>query len=623
MAAEVPPKVTLTQKAGALAYRVFCAVLRILDIKVVAIFGRIIGYLVWALMPGRRRIVARNMRIVVDPTLRGKKLSALVRRNMVRTTMNMACTFKTGIMTENELQKSVSLIGAESFEEMAANGQTVIGCIPHAGNWEILARIRPLFPRVKRYGSMYRRLDNPVLEDIVYKCRTKFGCEMFSSKKGLKEVFRLAKEGGMLGVLSDQFTQQGVFIPYFGKVTGTTPLPALIYKRCRGNGHLIAANTRNTGLGKWDAVLSNHIEISESGADSLAAITMEVNKALEAAQKESIIDGFWMHHRWKATSRFAPEVDDTQREIIRKYATLPFRIVICVPEAFEEALCTIPFMRELKACRPDIQLNIVCPAEQKEFWLTQDYVTYAVTTDKPLQQLEADELYKDGPYDFLFMLSENGRVFREMKGLMPIFSSGFSTNPFQKKLRTRYVLPVGEAPEPRIEDYRNLASWHISLTQQPYADPAKGNPTAEGNFIAPFSTLGTADSWQTDKWKDVVHRLGAETRLLALETDRARAESLATELGVSSVIVKPETVADVLGPHCKLYAVDGLLPQLAALVGCPCRVIMSSRLAEVYGPAGEEHRTFTQHTPCHPCYRAECDQSQPCSAGITVEDFLS
>lgn len=623
MAAEVPPKVTLTQKAGALAYRVFCAVLRILDIKVVAIFGRIIGYLVWALMPGRRRIVARNMRIVVDPTLRGKKLSALVRRNMVRTTMNMACTFKTGIMTENELQKSVSLIGAESFEEMAANGQTVIGCIPHAGNWEILARIRPLFPRVKRYGSMYRRLDNPVLEDIVYKCRTKFGCEMFSSKKGLKEVFRLAKEGGMLGVLSDQFTQQGVFIPYFGKVTGTTPLPALIYKRCRGNGHLIAANTRNTGLGKWDAVLSNHIEISESGADSLAAITMEVNKALEAAQKESIIDGFWMHHRWKATSRFAPEVDDTQREIIRKYATLPFRIVICVPEAFEEALCTIPFMRELKACRPDIQLNIVSPAEQKAFWLTQDYVTYAVTTDKPLQQLEADELYKDGPYDFLFMLSENGRVFREMKGLMPIFSSGFSTNPFQKKLRTRYVLPVGEAPEPRIEDYRNLASWHISLTQQPYADPAKGNPTAEGNFIAPFSTLGTADSWQTDKWKDVVHRLGAETRLLALETDRARAESLAAELGVSSVIVKPETVADELGPHCKLYAVDGLLPQLAALVGCPCRVIMSSRLAEVYGPAGEEHRTFTQHTPCHPCYRAECDQSQPCSAGITVEDFLS
>ncbi len=617
-----PPKASVAQKAGALAYRIFCGILRLLDIRLVAIFGRCIGYLVWAAASGRRRIVARNMRIVVDPTLRGSKLSALVRRNIVRTTMNMACTFKTGLMTEKEFSRSVSLEGAECFEEKATGGECVIGCIPHAGNWEVLARIRPLFPKVKRFGSMYRRLDNPVLEEIVYKSRTRYGCEMFSSQSGLKEAFRLASEGGMLGVLSDQFTQQGIFLPYFGKVTGTTPLPSLIYKRCRGKGHLFAVTTRNTGLGRWEAILGREIQIAEGNRDS-SAITFAVNQALEEVQKESIIDGFWMHHRWKPTSWFAPPGDDSQLEIIRKYATLPFRIIICVPEEFEEALCTIPLMRELKACRPDIQLNIVCPVEQKAFWLTQDYVTYTVTTDKPLRQLESDELYKDGPYDFLFMLSENRRVFREMQKLMPIFTSGFSTNPLQKKFRNKYVLPVGEAPEARIEDYRKLGSKHISLTQQPYADPAKGNPTAEGNFIAPFSTLGTADSWQTEKWKDVVHRLGAETRLLALETDRARAESLAAELGIPSVIVKPETVADELGPNCKLYAVDGLLPQLAALVGCPCRVIMCSRLAEVYGPAGEGHRTFTQHTPCHPCYRAECDQSQPCSAGITVEDFLS
>ena len=198
----------------------FCFVLRLLDIRVVATFGRCIGYLVWALMPGRRRIVARNMRIVVDPALKGAKLSALVRRNIVRTTMNLACTFKTGQMTEKELKRSVNIIGGDEFEEKASDGQTIIGCIPHAGNWEILARIRPYFSRVKRFGSMYRRLDNPILEELVYKTRSRYGCEMFSSKKGLKEVFRLAKEGGMLGVLSDQFTQQGIFLPYFGKVTG-------------------------------------------------------------------------------------------------------------------------------------------------------------------------------------------------------------------------------------------------------------------------------------------------------------------------------------------------------------------------------------------------------------------
>ena len=181
-------KVSVLQRLGAVAYQIFCGILRITDIRLVAIFGRMIGYLVWALMPGRHRIVARNLRIAVDPTLCGSKLSSLVRRNIVRTCMNMACTFKTGLMTDKEFQRAVRVEGREEFEKMADGGDCVIGCIPHAGNWEVLARIRPLFPTVKRFGSMYRRLDNPLLEEIVLKSRTAYGCEMFSSQKGLKEV---------------------------------------------------------------------------------------------------------------------------------------------------------------------------------------------------------------------------------------------------------------------------------------------------------------------------------------------------------------------------------------------------------------------------------------------------
>ena len=69
MSSATPTKATVGQKLGALAYRIFCGILRMLDIRVVALFGRCIGYIVWAVMPGRRRIVARNMRIVVDPML--------------------------------------------------------------------------------------------------------------------------------------------------------------------------------------------------------------------------------------------------------------------------------------------------------------------------------------------------------------------------------------------------------------------------------------------------------------------------------------------------------------------------------------------------------------------------
>ena len=616
-------KATISQKLGATAYCIFCGILRLLDIRVVAIFGRAIGYLTWAAMPSRRRIVARNLRIVIDPALKGRALSSLVRRNIVRTCMNMACTFKTGLMTDAEFERSVTVVGRERFEEMAAYGDCVVGCIPHAGNWEVLARIRPLFPKVKRFGSMYRRLDNPVLEDIVYKSRTAYGCEMFSSQKGLKEVFRLANDGGMLGVLSDQFTQQGLFLPYFGKVIGTTPLPSLIYKRCKGRGHLVAVSTRNTGLGKWEAILSHEIPVAE-GEDSSAVITLAVNQALEEVQKASILDGFWMHHRWKPTNVFAPGITDEQKELIRKHTTIPFRAIICVPEAFEEAVLTIPMQRELAACRPDMQLIVLCPPAQRDFWKTQNYVEHVVTTENMLSQFNSDEIYNDGPIDYLFMLSENAKVFRQLRKLMPFHISGFHSNPLSRKFRVKCVLPVGKAPQHRSLDYILLLkhNHNIDVSGLSYVDEAKGNPTATGNFIAPFSTLGSADTWETAKWKEHVSRLRGSATLLAFEQDKNAAEAMASELGIPCSIVKPETVHMVLGVNCHLYAVDGLLPQLAALVGCRCSVIMASRLADVYAPQGEGHRTVYRHISCHPCYRNECDQTPGCTAGVSVDELL-
>jgi ADP-heptose:LPS heptosyltransferase len=149
------------------------------------------------------------------------------------------------------------------------------------------------------------------------------------------------------------------------------------------------------------------------------------------------------------------------------------------------------------------------------------------------------------------------------------------------------------------------------------------NNAASGNFIAPFSSLGKADTWETGKWQELVGRLSGTTTLLALENDRTAAEALARELGIPCSIVKPEDISTVLGPNSHLYAVDGILPQLAALVGCSCSVIMASRLAAVYAPHGENHHSVYRHTPCHPCYAGACDQQTPCTAGVSVDDLLN
>lgn len=89
----------------------------------------------------------------------------------------------------------------------------------------------------------------------------------------------------------------------------------------QGQGHLLSVFTRNVSLGKWEAELGRIIELPE-GCDTLEEITMQVNLALEKCQNENILDGFWMHHRWKCTNRFAPQ-DTLQRDLMMQYGRLP------------------------------------------------------------------------------------------------------------------------------------------------------------------------------------------------------------------------------------------------------------------------------------------------------------
>ena len=615
---------------GAAGYELLCWLLSLADIRLIAIIGRVAGYLVWACSPSRRRIVTRNLRIVVDPMLRGTKLSSMVRRNMVRTTMNMACALKTGMMNDKEFARSITIIGRDFFEQAGMDGHTGVSCIPHAGNWEILARIRPSFPRVEHFGSMYRKLANPLLERLVRDARTGYGCEMFSKEEGLKGVLRLARSGGLLGVLCDQFTQEGLFIPYFGKVTGVTPLPALLYRRCRGNGKLISVFTRNTALGKWEAVMDREI-ILPDGCESLAAITFEVNKAIERCQKDNILDGLWMHHRWKANHELAPAQDDEVNAIASANVRLPFRIIVCMPERLEAALPILPSLRILKNCRVDAQINVACPEAQQEFWKQQaDCVDHVVTTDGATDvadQLETDDMCREGPYDYLFMYSESKKVFRSFKRLMPLYICGYESSPLSKKFRTRYATGRWGSPEEESEEHLSHLSHyhHLSFDQASALAPIPGNDDDTSCYIAPYSSLGKADSWASEKWEELVHTLSSQGKavtLLAEPAHEEEAQTLARRLGLSCRIVTATDLARVIGRNSFLYAVDGIIPQMAAMLGARGAVIMASRLAERVYRKTSGIRPVYNHVPCYPCGQSRCSSATCCTQAIRAEQLL-
>lgn len=627
-------KISSKQQASAeqkLYFRLFKllrSILRCLDVRIIAAFGKMVGLLAWMLLQKRRRIVARNLRIVIDPTLSDKELRPLVRRNIMLTCMNFACALKVGVMNDKEFAKSVSITGGDFFEKHGAEGHTCIACIPHAGNWEALARIRPIFKNIKHFGSMYRQLSNPLLEELIYQSRTNYGCEMHSKESGLKNVLRMARTGGFIGILSDQYTNEGLHIPYFGKITGTTPLPALLHKACRGKGTYFAVSTRNTGLGKWDVSAGNIIKSFPAAKDKILSDSISINLALEKLQESSILDGFWMHHRWKCTSALAPNQKSADSQLVKEYTRLPFRVIIAVPEEFEEALCCLPAIRCIQKQRFDFEVTVVVPQAQLAFWKTlSPIISNVIQSDGKIsisEQMRAKEIYDKGPFDYLFMWSESKKTLKELCSSNLLYVCGFKENPLSEKFNFSYNNAHCDAPQHRTLDYLNALNRHHSVSDikpEWTAEHYASQDVEVKHFIAPFSSLGTADHWPEEEWSRIIEQIPSAI-VLALEDNRDLALNWAKKHGIKCQICKPEEINKVLGNKCRVISVDGLIAQLADFYGATVICIMASRLPARYRPMGEHSFALNKHLACHPCYRDNCDASPHCASQMHAKEVL-
>jgi KDO2-lipid IV(A) lauroyltransferase len=103
----------------------------------------------------------------------------------------------------------------------------------------------------------------------------------------------------MLGLLADQHAgDRGVMAPFFGRDCSTSAAPALFALRYRCPLH--TAICYRIGLGQWRIEVGDAIPTHQNGqARSLADITLDINRAFEAAIRRDPANWFWVHRRWK------------------------------------------------------------------------------------------------------------------------------------------------------------------------------------------------------------------------------------------------------------------------------------------------------------------------------------
>lgn len=274
--------------------------------------GRAMGRIAYWLPLKLRRTGERNLAIAL-PEIDEREKQRLLRGSFDSLGRLLAEFSHFPHQTRESLREMIEYdqVGLAHLREAEKNERGVIFLTGHLGAWEILsfgwsALEYPL-------SFLVRPIDNPRIEEMVEKVRTRFGNVAIDKKSAARQALRVLRQKGTLGILSDLNTQpfEGVFVPFFGQLACTNAGIATLALKTDA----VVIPT----CAVWDAKRGKYffhgdpqVELVRTGDHQR---DVEVNTANFAAAMERMIrlypeQWLWIHKRWKTRPPGEPEIYD-------------------------------------------------------------------------------------------------------------------------------------------------------------------------------------------------------------------------------------------------------------------------------------------------------------------------
>lgn len=251
------------------------------------------GWLVSQVAPlvGWTKRIRDNLKLVMPdlPEAEVARLCRTVPDNVGRAAMEF---YSGRAFSERARRAPLKGPGVAPFEAARAEQRPVILITGHFGNYD--AARANLIGRGHPLGALYRRMANPYFNEHYVKAMLSVGTPMFEQgRRGMMEMVRYLKGGGVIAIVSDLHAHGGENIDFFGEPAVTSLVPAEL--ALKYNAALIPtyAIRRPNGL-DFDIVMHDPIPHSDP-------ITMmqAVNDDLETLVRDHMEQWFWIHRRWK------------------------------------------------------------------------------------------------------------------------------------------------------------------------------------------------------------------------------------------------------------------------------------------------------------------------------------
>jgi len=209
------------------------------------------------------------------------------------------------------LKRIVDCEGLEHLDAAQRSGKGVILFTGHVGAWELTSFALSLFDHPLSF--LVRRIDNPKIETLIDRARTRLGNRTIDKTSAAREMLQILQAGGTLGILVDLNTldREGIFVDFFGVTASTTFMLAKLALRTGAAVLPVFApwdKQRRRFLLKIDAPLN--FERTGNEAEDLRRLTQSFTSVVEDYVRRYPDQWLWIHRRWKTRPPGEPEIYD-------------------------------------------------------------------------------------------------------------------------------------------------------------------------------------------------------------------------------------------------------------------------------------------------------------------------
>jgi Kdo2-lipid IVA lauroyltransferase/acyltransferase len=285
-----------------LEYAAVCVLMSLLRVLPRALASNValaVGWIAYCANGKLRQTGERNLQLAFSDMSRRERRRILL--GCFMSAGRMAVEFsRFATITPETLRQTVDIEGLENLDAARAGKHGVILVTAHLGAWELAAFALSAFGYP--FSFLVRRIENPKVERLVEKMRTRFGNHTIDKTSAAQRMLKILRANDTLGLLVDINVPRssGIFVNFFDRPASTTFIAAKLALRT-GAAVLPALMPWEPRRGRFVLYLGTPLNIEHTGneKEDVRRLTALYTQTIESYVRRYPDQWLWIHKRWR------------------------------------------------------------------------------------------------------------------------------------------------------------------------------------------------------------------------------------------------------------------------------------------------------------------------------------